>query len=190
MQTYAFWNSAKTHEYSSYLPRTRFFRHNKINKTGCFHLNRTDIFSQQFAICTCFLNCGLQFANVKISYKPPRSFMIDCVFCCLWGDLWYKPPGILSNYTLYRTYTPTPRGKPCMTLSVYGVSKLTLRRIGESMWVRNHPDPPLHQAPLIHNHTTFKCCIAFLASQRLATCHPLFCLLSTYFLMRNAWLYG
>ena len=52
------------------------------------------------------------------------------------------------------------RGKLFMNMALCGVSEFALRLHGEPIWVRDSPDPNLHEAPLIRNRTTFKCYIA------------------------------
>ena len=62
---------------------------------------------------------------------------------------------------------------------------LAFRQRGEFIWAHNISDPPQYQDPLIHNHTTFKCPIAFYSIT--TSCHIPPSILCSIHLFFNAW---
>ena len=108
---------------------------------------------------------------LRVRYRKNRlfnlSFAVYAVFFFLSSAVWYTHSGTLSYSTLYRADMPTWRGEPFMTVA------------------DNASDPQQYQAPLIHNHTTFKCYITF--SNIIMSCDMPPCILFTIHLFFNAW---
>ena len=116
-----------------------------------------------------FFSCGSKSRISKARRTIPQFLGLDGVFfpfkCCVVYPYWHP-----SYSTIYR---PTCRQ-------------------GEEnhswLWqcvARNASDPPQYQAPPIHNHTTFKCHIAF--SNIIRSCDMSPCILFIIYLVLNTW---
>ena len=116
-----------------------------------------------------FFSCGSQSQISKgCAHHPTVSRYRRCFF--LSSAAWYTHLGTLSNSTLYR---PTCRhGKENHSWLWQCVA-------------RNSSDTPQYQAPLFHNHTNFKCCIAF--SDIIRSCDMPPCILFIIHSFLNAW---
>ena len=113
-----------------------------------------------------FFSCVSKSRTSKCYARHPTiSRYRRCFF--LWSIIWYTLSGTLSYSTLYRTDMAT-----CHSWLWQCVA-------------RNASDPPQYQAPLIHNHTTFKCFIAF--SNIITSCDMPTCILFAIHLFSNAW---
>ena len=106
-----------------------------------------------------FCGCNLEFANCSNPmYDMLFFFTITCSFvllrCCV-----ICPPQTYNHLPLYKIDTLARQGKPFKMLAMCGVSILASR---PDTWLPDSPDPPLHQAPVIHIRKKLICSIGFI----------------------------
>ena len=128
-------------------------------------LNRFDRFSCVRSSVILQLRFKIRKLQSAMRAIPPFHG-IDCVLFLL-STVWYTHSDNLSHFIFYRTDMPTPRGEPFMAVAVCSA---------QCFW---------STTILIHNHTTFKCYIAF--SNIITSCGMPPCIPFTIHLVFNAW---